>query len=119
MAYDEKLAARIDAALYQRPGFEPRSMFGSIGWFIGGNMCVGTWKDGLVVRCSPAKWPEHLKEPDVAEFDITGRSMKGWLLVKAPAINTEAKLVRWLKVGEDFVRTLPAKTAKAKKPPRR
>jgi TfoX/Sxy family transcriptional regulator of competence genes len=115
MAYDLKLAARLDEALRQRPGFEPRAMFGSIGWFVGGNMCVGTWKDSLVVRCSPAEWPQHLQEPHVAEFDITGRSMKGWLLVKAPAITTGAKLARWLKVGENFVRTLPAKTAKAKK----
>src|SRR5262245_7693589 len=54
MAYDEKLAARLDTALRARPGFEPRNMFGSVGWFLRGNMCVGTWKDSLVVRCSPA-----------------------------------------------------------------
>lgn len=115
MAYDEKLAARLDAALRDRPGFEPRNMFGSVGWSLRGNMCVGTWKDSLVVRCTPAEWPERLKEPHVAEFDITGRSMKGWLLVRPAAMTTDAGLARWLGVADEFVRTLPAKPAKTKK----
>ena len=115
MAYDEKLAARLDAVLRDRPGFEPRNMFGSVGWFLRGNMCVGTWKDSLVVRCSPAEWPERLKEPHVGEFDITGRSMRGWLLVRPAAMTTEAGLARWLNTAEEFVRTLPAKSLKAKK----
>lgn len=115
MAYDEKLAARLDAALRVRPGFEPRNMFGSVGWFLRSNMCVGTWKDSLVVRCSPADWPTHLKEPHVAEFDITGRSMKGWLLVRPPAMRTDVALERWLKIAAEFVATLPAKSPKAKK----
>lgn len=112
MAYDTKLAARLDRALRDRPGFAPRNMFGSVGWFLHGNMCVGTWKDSLVVRCSPTDWSVHLEQPDVAEFDITGRSMKGWLLVRPPAIATHAALTRWLKVAETFVRTLPPKSAK-------
>jgi hypothetical protein len=114
--YDPQLAARLDSALRTRPGFAPRNMFGSIGWFLRGNMCVGTWKDSLVVRCSPADWPAMRKEPGVAEFDITGKSMKGWLLVHPPAIRTDAGLTRWLNVAQEFVSTLPAKKTKSAKP---
>ena len=51
-----------------------------------GNRCVVIWHDSLVVRCGPTDWADHLKKKHVREMDITGRSMKGWLLVDAPAI---------------------------------
>lgn len=38
--------------------------------------------------------------------------MKGWLLVKPPAIADEAGLVRWVKLARGFVRMLPTKPVK-------
>ena len=112
MAYDEKLASRIEAVLGEWPGIEPKKMFGSIGWMLNGNICVGIWKEDLIVRCSLDDWPRLLGEKHVAEFDITGRSMKGWLLVKPPAMAGAAALSRWISLAGEFVRTLPAKPAK-------
>jgi hypothetical protein len=114
MAYDEKLAARIDVAVRGWPGIYPKKMFGSIGWMLNGNICVGIWKDSLIVRCGPDKWPQLLRQPQVAEFDITGRSMKGWLLVRPPALATEAALGQWIQRSRDFVHTLPAKSTTGK-----
>jgi hypothetical protein len=115
VAYDEKLASRIEAIVHDWPQVEPRKMFGSIGWMLRGNICVGIWKDDLIVRCPPDDWPRLLREKDVAEFDITGRSMKGWLLVKPPAMADAAGLARWVHLARKFVRTLPAKSAKPTK----
>lgn len=115
MAYDEKLASRLSAILRDEPGFEPRRMFGSIGWFLRGNLCVGTWKDGLLVRCTPEEWPRFIEETNVGPCDITGRTMKGWLIVKAPAIASDRELARWIGIARDFVGTLPAKKKKASK----
>jgi hypothetical protein len=42
-------------------------------------------------------------------MDITGRSMKGWLLVDAPAIAMPARLKAWLEISRAFVATLPRK----------
>jgi hypothetical protein len=42
-------------------------------------------------------------------MDITGRSLKGWLLVDAPAIATPAALKSWLETARAFVATLPRK----------
>jgi len=42
-------------------------------------------------------------------MDITGRSMKGWLLVDAPAIAPPARLKAWLEIFRAFAATLPRK----------
>lgn len=118
MAYDEKLAARIDTAVHEWPGMSTKRMFGSIGWMLNGNICVGIWKESLIVRCAPQEWPGLLQREHVAEFDITGRSMKGWLLVRPAGITDAPALHEWLRRSRDFVRTLPAKPSAAKAKPR-
>ena len=109
MHSNPKLVERITAATKGWRGLEAKKMCGGIGWMLRGNMCVGVWHDSLVVRCDPADGPAHLRKKHVREMDITGRSMKGWLLVDPPAIRTAAALDRWLRVSRDYVGALPAK----------
>lgn len=109
MMHDPKLAARITAATQGWRGLAPRRMFGGTAWMLHGNMCVGVWQRSLVVRCGPEAWPGLLREKHVREMDITGRSMKGWLLVDAPALRTSAGLRRWLEVARAFASGLPRK----------
>ncbi len=109
MHSDPKLVARVEAATQGWRKLTPKKMFGGMAWMLNGNMCVGIWHDSLVVRCDPAEWPKHLKRKHVGEMDITGRSMKGWLLVAPPAFRTAAGLTRWLETARAFVSTLPGK----------
>ena len=109
MASDAKLTARVTATTKGWRGFAPKKMFGGMAWLLHGNMCAGIWQDSLVVRCDPADWATHLEQKHVREMDITGRSMKGWLLVDAPAITSSAGLKRWIGVARDFAATLPRK----------
>ncbi len=109
MHSNPRLVARIEAATAGWPGLVPKKMFGGMAWLLRGRMCVGVWHDSLVVRCHPQEWTEHLQRPQVREMDITGRSMKGWLLVDAPALRTSAGLKRWLEISRTYVGTLPAK----------
>ncbi|MDI1336648.1 MAG: TfoX/Sxy family protein [Lacunisphaera sp.] len=109
MVHDAQLAARITAATKSWRGLAPRKMFGGTAWFLHGNMCVGIWRDSLVVRCGSAAWPALLKKRHVREMDITGRSMQGWLLVDAPALRTSAGLRSWLGVARKFAGGLPPK----------
>lgn len=104
-----QLVARIEAATRGWSGLTPKKMFGGMAWLLNGNMCVGVWHDNLVVRCNPQDWPGHLKRKHVREMDITGRSMKGWLLVAEPGLRTDANLRRWLEIGREFAGTLPRK----------
>lgn len=112
MHSDPKLIARVGAATRGWRGLAPKKMFGGMAWLLHGKMCVGIWHDSLVVRCDPQDWPVHLKKKHVREMDITGKSMKGWLLVDAPAVRSPAALKGWLETARAFVATLPRKSAR-------
>lgn len=109
MHSDPKLVERVSAATAGWRGLTAKKMFGGMAWLLHGNMCAGIWHESLVVRCAPAEWPDYLKRPHVREMDITGRSMKGWLLVDSPAIATAKGLRDWLETSRQFVATLPKK----------
>ena len=109
MAFSEELAGRIRQGLARRKGIEAKKMFGGIGFLLNGNMLVGVWKDSLIVRLGPEEGGEALKEPHVSEFDITGRAMKGWVLVAPEGVEADDELSGWVQRAVKFVGKLPAK----------
>jgi TfoX/Sxy family transcriptional regulator of competence genes len=109
MAFSESLAARIRKQLARRNDVEEKKMFGGVGFLLNGNMLVGVWKDSLIVRADPAEAGEMLKEPNVGAFDVTGRPMKGWLLVGPAGIEEDEPLKEWIGRAIKFVGKLPAK----------
>ena len=109
MAFDESLASRIRDTLARRKGVQEKKMFGGVGFLLNGNMLVGVWKDSLIVRLGPDEGDEALKEPHVKEFDITGRPMKGWVLVEREGVEGDEQLGGWIERATKFVKTLPAK----------
>ena len=84
-------------------------MFGGIGFLLNGNVLVGVWKDSLIVRLGPEEGEEALKELHVNKFDITGRPMKGWVLVAPQGVEDDDQLRGWVRRGVKFVGKLPAK----------
>jgi hypothetical protein len=44
-------------------------------------MCVGVDKDDLMIRCETDRTVELLSKKGVRVFNLTGKPMKGWLLV--------------------------------------
>src|SRR4051794_12962170 len=96
MAFDESLAARIRDALARKRGVEEKKMFGGVGFLLHGNMLVGVWKDSLIARLGPDEGEEALREPHVREFDITGRAMKGWVLVGPEGVEDDDQLSGWI-----------------------
>ena len=108
MPYDEKLAARIDELIKGRKNFTTKKMFGGLSYMLNGNMCVGVYKDDLIIRCDPADTDKLLSEKNVKVFDITGKPMKGWLLVNPEATKGNG-LQKWFNRTLAFVQTLPAK----------
>src|SRR5262249_28486207 len=109
MAFSEPLAERIRHLMARRKHVEEKKMFGGVGFLVNGNMLVGVWKDSLIVRLGPEKGDEALKEPHVSEFNITGRSMTGWVLVAPQGIEDDDQLRGWVQRAVKFVGTLPAK----------
>ena len=109
MAYSESLAARIRQLVASRRGMTEKKMFGGIGFLLHGNMCVGIWKSSLIVRLGAEEAEAARSEPYVGEFDITGRPMKGWLMVEPEGVETDEQLAGWVERCVEFVRTLPRK----------
>lgn len=108
MAYDLKLAERIRSKLDKTPFIE-KKMFGGVGFLLNGNMACGVNKANLIVRIDPEKQNALLKKPHAKPFDLTGKPMKGWLVVEAEGVKTEKQLSAWVKEGVEFASTLPAK----------
>ncbi len=111
MAYDAALEQRIDVLVNAWSGLAKRKMFGGVGYVIEGNMAFGIWKHSLVVRCGPERQAECLRERHTSRFDITGRPMKGWLLVDPAGFAGEPALRRWLSLGYAYAGTLPPKVS--------
>jgi TfoX N-terminal domain len=109
MAYDEELADRIREQLASRSDVTERKMFGGIAFMVGGNMAVGVTGDELMVRLDPADGEKAVTEEGVRVFDMTGRPMKGWILVSPDRTADEAGLSEWVDAGADFAGSLPAK----------
>jgi hypothetical protein len=84
-------------------------MFGGIGFLLNGNLLTGVWKESLIVRLGPGQAQEALKEPHVSEFNITGRSMKGWVLLAPEGVEADDQLSDWIQRAVKFVGKLPAK----------
>ena len=108
MAYNLKLAERLRSELSGTPVVE-KKMFGGIGFLLNGHMACGVHKDNLIVRVDPEKHTRLLKKSHVRPFDITGRPMKGWLLVEAEGIKIDRQLSTWVKEGIEFASSLPPK----------
>jgi TfoX/Sxy family transcriptional regulator of competence genes len=109
MALSEPLAERIRQALTRKKGIQEKKMFGAVGFLLNGNMLVGAWKDSLIARLGPDEGDEALKEPHVKEFNITGRSMKGWVLVEPKGVEDDRQLSAWIQRALKFVGKLPRK----------
>lgn len=108
MAYDQELADRIRREVSDIP-FVEKKMFGGIGFLINGNMACGVYKNNMIVRVDPAKHEKLLKKKHTRVFDITGRPMKGWLMVEQDGCKTARQVGAWVKEGVDFALTLPTK----------
>jgi len=72
-------------------------------------MACGVNKDNMIVRVDPEKHSTLLKKPYAKTFDLTGKPMKGWLVVEADGVKTDKQLSAWVKVGVEFALTLPPK----------
>ena len=109
MAFSETLAERIRQRLARRKNVEEKKMFGGVGFLLNGNMLVGVWKDSLIVRLGDEQGDEALNEAHVNEFNITGRAMKGWVLVAPEGVEDDDQLSGWIQRAVKFVGKLPAK----------
>ena len=109
MAVSKLLVERIRHVLSGRRGITEKKMFGGVCFLLNGNMLVAVWNDSLIARLGVEQAEIALTESDVREMDLTGRPMKGWIIVEPDGIDSDQQLTRWIDLSLTFVRTLPAK----------
>lgn len=109
MAYSETVAQRVRDSIGSHPALTERKMFGGIAFLIGGNMACGVTGDNLMLRVGKAAYADLLLESGVRPFDMTGKEMKGWVLVTAEAYGTQAEFDAWVQKGVDIAEALPSK----------
>ncbi len=109
MAYDEGLAQRVTELLEEKPGFKEKKMFGGVCYLLNGNMACGVLNEDIIVRVGPEKYEDFLKLPHTRKFDITGRAMKGWVMVSYGGHESDEELSEWVQLGTNFALSLPPK----------
>ena len=109
MAFDESLAARIRTVLARKKGVEEKKMFGGLCFLLHGNMLVGVWKNSLIARIGQEQAEEALLEPHAKPMDITGKPMKGWIMVEPDGVAEKGAVKGWVQRAVKFVGKLPAK----------
>ncbi len=83
-------------------------MFGGIAFLLNGKMLVGIWEQSLVVRLDPVQANTALKQPNVQQFEVGGRPMKGWIVVDPDGLDSDQQLADWIDRAVEFVEMLPA-----------
>lgn len=109
MAFDTVLAERIRQQLGQDPRITEKKMFGGLAFLLNGNMCCGVHAQELIVRLDPAQTEQALSQQHTRIFDLSGRPMKGWVLVQPQGLASEAALAEWIQRGLDYASSLPPK----------
>lgn len=109
MTYDDGLAQRVRERLAADPGVTEKKMFGGIAFLCHGNIAVGVRGDDLLVRVGPDATDTALARPGVRLFDMTGRPMRGWVVVDGETVAEDARLGAWIDEGFAFAARLPPK----------
>ncbi len=100
MAYSEYLADRVRHALKEnKAAFEEKKMFGGLSFFVDEKLCVGVFKEELLVRIAPEEQNNYITKEDCRLMD---ESMKGFLYVSPEGTDMDDDLDKWIKRSLEF-----------------
>ena len=74
-----------------------------------GNLLVAVWGTSLIARVGVERAAEFMDAPFIRPFDVTGKPMKGWVVIEAEGLDTDAQLAEWIERAREFVADLPTK----------
>lgn len=105
MAFDKVLAARVREVLRDQDGVSEKTMFGGPAFLVNGHMVGGVHGDDLLVRIDPDDDAAAHNRAGARPFDITGRPMRGWVLVAGEHLDDD-QLAQWLTGAVAFAGSL-------------
>ena len=77
-------------------------------------MAFGIHKDFLIVRMDKEQGEQRLKNANVKPFDLTGKPMAGWIMLKEAGWKSRTGLAKWMEIGKQYALSLPEKKGKVK-----
>lgn len=110
--------AAIDAlhgAFPEDEGAVLKKMFGMPAGFIQGNMFMGVFGDGVVLRMTSERRTELMDVEGVGPFEPMGRLWKQYVWVSATVWGGHDSLAGWAREALAFTATLPAKAPKPRR----
>jgi hypothetical protein len=109
MSYNEHIETRIKKIISIWKNTDQKNMFGGVCHLLNGNMFCGVYKDFLILRLGDENGSKALALPHVRPFDITGKPMKGWVMVEQDGFQADYDLASWLNQAKEFASSLPPK----------
>jgi hypothetical protein len=104
MSYDEDLDTMIRAVV-EKDEMVRKKMFGGTCYLMDGKMVCGAWKGFMILRLGEAEAGKALAAGRGRVFDITGKPMKGWIMIERNAL-TAVSIEAWIEAAKGFVRTI-------------
>ena len=92
MPYNENIDRRISKLTAAWKNTDRKKMFGGVCHLLNGNMFCGVHKDSLILRLGEENSRNAAGNPDVKPFDITGKPMKGWVMVAENGFRQDRQL---------------------------
>jgi TfoX/Sxy family transcriptional regulator of competence genes len=109
LVYDKNLGTRIHRIVSTWKNTDAKKMFGGVCYLLNGKMFSGVYEDFLILRLGKDSSKRALELSYVKPFDLTGRPMKGWVMVAKEGTDTDEKLEAWLNKAKVFTQDMPPK----------
>ena len=110
MPYDKAMEGIIQELYVGEQGLTAKPMFGGVCYLVGGNMAFGIYKDNLIIRLgSPERVQQEIDSGRALPFDITGKAMKGWVMIPKAKLAGTMDYKKRLDLGLAYAKSLPSK----------
>ena len=101
---DEDLLDRLRTLFDGRADVVEKRMVGGRSFMVGGRMCCGVAKGGLMVRVGKEGRDAALAEPHVQPLMMGDKVVEAYVVVAPEAVADDADLTTWVGRAEDSLR---------------
>ena len=111
-----ELVALFERVAAGMPMAETRKMFGYPAAFANGQMFMGLFGDGFILRLPEAERAAFIEQQHTHLFEpMPGKPMKEYVVVPPALLKTGRPLDEWLGKAAAYAQSLPPKAAKARR----
>ena len=112
MAFSEKLADRIRAALGGRKDVEEKKMFGGLAFMVDHKMCLTVGPGRMMCRIDPTLHEELVKREGCRTMVMRGREYKGYIQVDEERVRGQEALEFWVALALEYNKEAKASSKK-------